>query len=482
MTLKAANAVQAAEDRPVVERRRQQEEEEDKVASTHHRRTGLPTRALIEKVGGEWSGRVGGADRQVAHVANALSARRISLEAAQTRSWRRARGSSGKPHDASTPDEYIEAKDGTIVLARHLQNEVLASIDHNWRQTKQGQHFVQKARDNVRVAAAARKQQRGRRRPASTLDHGRGAGASTPDQTVGASTPDHAVGTEKQFEKEMKKYFRNHCDKAYGGSHWLKFLITLDDIPEKVVHLTNILAIYRTKERGNLLQSSVPDDTPGNIYLSRKTRASTPVADDFIACRNRRHKAYCRVRKLEAWKDLDKEEGTNVVSQRTMDFAMQELRDADAASVASGFKFKNYWGDWKNDFDSMQYSQFEMVLRWYLTDYLKFDDEQLGAIVNKRNPHEAGSASTPALTQGSASTPAQGGKGGGQGGGRGGKGGDRGGGQGGKGGRGDKGGDRGGGKGGRGDKGGGQGGGQDRGGKDRKGGGSFRRVGPPATI
>ena len=149
---------------------------------------------------------------------------------------------------------------------------------------------------------------------------------------------------------------------------------------------------------------------------------------------------------LEAWK----QEGTQHVSQRTMDFALRELHDAEDASIASRFKFLGYWGDWQNDFASMQASQFEMVLRAFLTDYLEFDDEMLGTIMNKRNPHEAGSASTPALTQGSASTPAQGGKGGGKGGGRGGKGGDRGGGKGGKGGRGDK--------------GGGKGGGQDRGG------------------
>ena len=109
---------------------------------------------------------------------------------------------------------------------------------------------------------------------------------------------------------------------------------------------------------------------------------------------------------------------------------MRELHDAERASVDSGFRFKNFIGSWENDFASTQRSQFEMVLRAYLTHHLKFDDEMLGTIVNKRT--------------GSASTPAQGGKGCGQGGGRGGKGGDRGGATGGKGGRGDKGGGKGG--------------------------------------
>ena len=81
-----------------------------------------------------------------------------------------------------------------------------------------------------------------------------------------------------------------------------------------------------------------------------------------------------------------------------------------------------------------------MVLERYLREDLDFDQDMLDAITKKRNPNEAGSASTPALTQGIASTPAQGGKGGGQGGGRGGKGGDSGGGKRRKAGKGDKGG------------------------------------------
>ena len=175
-------------------------------------------------------------------------------------------------------------------------------------------------------------QQRGRR-PALTLYHGRGAGASTPRPLV---------GTENQFERELRhNYFRNYCDKAYGGQLWLQVLIALDDIPDGIVSRVNALAIYRTKEkRGEHSAATVPDATPGNNFLCREARASTPVPDDYVAAKTLRHKAYCRVRMLEAWK----EEGTETVPQQTMDFAKRELRNADAASVASGFKFKHYWG------------------------------------------------------------------------------------------------------------------------------------------
>ena len=105
-----------------------------------------------------------------------------------------------------------------------------------------------------------------------------------------------------------------------------------------------------------------------------------------------------------------------------------------------------------------------MVLRVFLTDDLSHPRPlwtwMAGIAVPDAQELARASANAPtlALIQGSASTPAQGGKGDGKGGGRGGKGGDRGGATGGKGGRGDK--------------GGGKDGGQDRGGKGRKGGGS----------
>ena len=196
VTLKAAE--QVVEDRPDVVLRRRQELEADEAAATHHRRTALPTRVLVDRVGGEWSGRVGGVDGQVVHVANALGARRITLEAAQRRS--------GEPHGVSTAAEYIVAKDGTIVLARHLQLEVMDRIYDNWRQTEQGREFADLARKKVDAAAREkaqrpqRKAQQRGRRPARTLYHGRGAGASTPDT--------EAQGTEAQFERAMKGYLK----------------------------------------------------------------------------------------------------------------------------------------------------------------------------------------------------------------------------------------------------------------------------------
>ena len=172
MTLKAAE--QVVEDRPAVVLRRRQELEADEAAATHHRRTALPTRVLVDRVGGEWSGRVGGVDGQVAHVANALGARRITLEAAQRR--RGPCASSGEPHGVSTAAEYIVARDGTIVLARHLQLEAMDRIYDSWKQTEQGQELAEKAWSSVdararEIAQRAQRQQNGPR-PAFTHSMG----------------------------------------------------------------------------------------------------------------------------------------------------------------------------------------------------------------------------------------------------------------------------------------------------------------------
>ena len=390
VVLKAANAAdhadQAAEDRPVAVLRRQQEREEDKVAVLR-RQQGLPTRVLIDKGRGRW-----GVDRQEAHIANALFARRISVAAARLRLHY---------HSGLQPQEveYIEAKDGTIVLARHLQDEILARIDHNWRQTEQGKEFVQKARNKV-AAAAQRRQQRG----------------------AGASTPGQAVGTEPQFERAMRSYFRTHCDQTYGGQVWLKLLITFDDIPKHAVDSYNDLCVARAMEKRGKSPGEFADLTPDRAYLSRADRASTPVPSDYVRPGVRRRQAKARLDTLRRMMD----EGI-FVDPACFDAAKQVMAEAEEASQRSLHAFTSYWtSERRNAFASMEASMFETVLQSTLKHYGldaqqietimrdrspkgkgKHKDEMLGTIMNKRNPHEAGSASMPALTQGSTSTPAR---------------------------------------------------------------------------
>ena len=73
------------------------------------------------------------------------------------------------------------------------------------------------------------------------------------------------------------------------------------------------------------------------------------------------------------------------MSQREMDCAMCALHDAETLSIDRGFKLKDYWGDWKNDFASMKASTFEMVLEEFLTERLAFDYRMVRTIMDKRS-------------------------------------------------------------------------------------------------
>ena len=398
-------------------KRRQRERSEDELATTQLRRSGLPVRVLVDRVGPRWWARPGGVDQQVANVAHALAARRTVIEA-----FRRRRRTKWQGSGASTPGVHESNDRGWImvgdddnemlVVARHLQDEIMTKIDKEWRQTEDGKVFVTKAWDKVN-AEAQNKAERAKRRGA-----------------VGASTP--GEGTDAQFEKAMKSYFRTHCDHAYGGQTWLKFLVTLGDVPEEVVDAWNNFTILRTQEKRGSdadVHSKFPDVTPGNVYAGRSVRAETPVPESFVKAKTHRENAFHRLKALVEWRELG-----NNVNQGTMDHARRMAQEATEASKQSGAKFKNYWGDWQNDFDSTRASLFEMVLEVYLLQVHRVDKEKLDTSTKKRVAIQAlppaGSASS------SASTPAQGGKG-------------------------DKGGDRGGGK----------GGGSDRGGGKFKGGG-----------
>ena len=85
------------------------------------------------------------------HVANALAARRTVLEGARQRNFKHSIGPVSEV-------EYIMAG-SRVVVARHLQDEIMAMIDDHWRHTEQGKHIVQKARD--KVAAVAQSKQHG---------------------------------------------------------------------------------------------------------------------------------------------------------------------------------------------------------------------------------------------------------------------------------------------------------------------------------
>ena len=119
----------------------------------------------------------------IAHVASAVAARRIVFGEAKARRC------------ASTPapeDEEFLAVSGTSVLARHLQQEVLRRVDLAWRNTDEGQIYVQKAWDIANQAAQ-------KNACFDAADEGPAAAWLGGGQ--------EAVGSEERFAREMKKYF-----------------------------------------------------------------------------------------------------------------------------------------------------------------------------------------------------------------------------------------------------------------------------------
>ena len=168
------------------------------------------------------------------------------------------------------------------------------------------------------------------------------------------------MGSETRFEKEMKKYFRPHCDQvldfvAMGsvvllhlplkrGEFWLKLLVTLDDIPEHAAESYNDLCMVRAMEKRNKAPGEFADFTPDGAYLSRADRASTPVPFEYVRPGVRRQRAKAH---LDTLFDMMRK-GTKV-DQVWVDAAKKEMEEAEAASLSSLHEFTSYWTRQRQD-------------------------------------------------------------------------------------------------------------------------------------
>ena len=238
---------------------------------------------------------------------------------------------------------------------------------------------------------------------------GRGAAsASTPGAAEAGQGPDDISA---RFEREMKKYFRNHCDKAYGGIFWLKLLITFDDIPEHAVDSYNDLCVARAMEKRGQFPGELADYTPDRAYLRRADRASTPVQDGYVRPGVLRWRAKERLDTLRSMQD----EG-EWVDPNDLETAEKMMADAEEISVRSFHAFTSYWtGERKNARPSTEASMFEMVLQKTLAHH-GFDSFQIATIMDDRTKwnrkgKDKGGASTPAQGQNTRAA-ARGGRGG----------------------------------------------------------------------
>ena len=349
------HAQKSVEDSKSSAPRRLKELEDDKEQARHLRRQGLPSRVLVDRDGSAHHARPGGVDMAIAQVASALAARRKVLSAAKARS--------GASTPAAEDVEFIHVRD-TTVIARHLQDEVMARIDAVWRQTEEGQKYVQMAKDKVHRQTAEKHKR--------WKDQGwQAAGASTPGEE----------GTEfqNQVGGAMKSYFKTHCDQVYGGIIWVKFLITLGDIPQHAVDVLNNLYMARAMEKRGQPPNEFATPTPAGDYLRRADRASTPVPPDYVKPKKLRQKAKDRLDTL-----VDMMEQGTWVEPETIRAAEQMMHEAEEVSRRSLHEFKSYWGAVQNAFDSTQASAFEMVLENTLRKHYDFDKQQVDTIMRDR--------------------------------------------------------------------------------------------------
>ena len=349
------HAQKSVEDSKSSAPRRLKELEDDKEQARHLRRQGLPSRVLVDRDGSAHHARPGGVDMAIAQVASALAARRKVLSAAEARS--------GASTPAAEDVEFIHVRD-TTVIARHLQDEVMARIDAVWRQTEEGQKYVQMAKDKVHRQTAEKHKR--------WKDQGwQAAGASTPGEE----------GTEfqNQVDGAMKSYFKTHCDQVYGGIIWVKFLITLGDIPQHAIDALNDLYMARAMEKRGQPPNEFATPTPAGDYLRRADRASTPVPPDYVKPKKLRQKAKDRLDTL-----VDMMEQGTWVEPETIRAAEQMMHEAEEVSRRSLHEFKSYWGAVQNAFESTQASAFEMVLENTLRKHYDFDKQQVDTIMRDR--------------------------------------------------------------------------------------------------
>ena len=104
--------------------------------------------------------------------------------------------------------------------------------------------------------------------------------------------------TAAQQERKLQCYFKTHACNAYGGMMWLKFLVAAGDVDGEAVATVSEIIARRTQDRRGMEATNVPVSTPGNIFLRREDRASTPVAPGFVPIKQRREIAQSNLSKL----------------------------------------------------------------------------------------------------------------------------------------------------------------------------------------
>ena len=279
------------------------------------RRQGLPSRVLVDRFGDVYK-HVSGRSLLHAKVALVIQERWQVLQ-----QWRQSAG-------ASTPGPGPFQRSGFTILLRALQDLVFNVLLDNWSR-EEGREWQVKIRES--------------------------------------GDPHHMQ------RKQLLSHFRTYNFLTYGGQVWLKFLIALGEVPKTAVKATNTVVESRVQFKEHRWLTEDPSETGHARHSRRADRASTPgesagaptpgsagAPTDSAGAptpggavhprMGRRQAAALRYQLMKDKKAADKWWENPVLcrefKQRQKDID-DKMDEADAASLALGFPFKDSHGRWQ---------------------------------------------------------------------------------------------------------------------------------------
>ena len=211
--------------------------------------------------------------------------------------------------------------------------------------------------------------------------------------------------THAQERRALLGYFKTHCDHAYGGLLWFKFLIAIGDVPREAVEAANDVVRLRVQFKEHEWPTENPRHSSSHHFYSRAARvstsgargstqgeplASTPGQEDEEEPEE--HPRKLRREAIALHKALEKDKRRHErwwrdwrlaqdFEQRRLDIDAKMAR-ADRASYKHGFPFKDMHGVWQLTNPFTPTSFFEEALRSCLRE-LGFSQQEIASLTEK---------------------------------------------------------------------------------------------------
>jgi len=351
------------------ERQRQQQRPDDDKAPKF-RRQGLPSRALVDRVGDLYTHVhvVGGQSAVLADVALVLQERRRCI-ARNTR--------------ASTPGgrQRVFKHAAWVVLSRALQQEVWEILFQQWCEDL-GRPYLEKIRSSGRCA------------------------------------------TQEQVVRALRGFYKTHCFYIYGGELWLRFMIAVGRVSRHAVDAANDVVHTRVQYKRHEWGTKEARPADSHHFLRREARASTPGGATASAeqagsasasaqeagrtsasttgearastsgeekvdihPRAQRRAAKKERKRLHQERARARDQWTVADIDRRLEEVQQKLDAADAASWDHGFPFVDQHGRWQQVNPQAPESFFEEALSRMLVE-VGFTRREVDIITEREDEEE----------------------------------------------------------------------------------------------